>query len=65
MTASDFSDRKIRQEAARWLARDIAAGGPGVDQPALAAWLARDARHRAAYAAMRAGWDATAEFAAS
>jgi transmembrane sensor len=65
VTASDVSDRKIREEAATWLARDVIAGGPGIDRQALEAWLARDPRHRAAYAAMRSGWDATAEFASS
>ncbi|RSZ59072.1 DUF4880 domain-containing protein [Massilia atriviolacea] len=41
---------RIAREAAAWAVR----AGEGADQAALAAWLAADPRHRAAYEAMRA-----------
>lgn len=45
----------IRQQAAQWLARHEGAE-PGKSDPAFKAWLARDLRHRLAYAEVERTW---------
>ena len=45
----------IRQQAAQWLARHEGAE-PGKSDPASKAWLARDLRHRLAYAEVERTW---------
>lgn len=45
----------IREQAAQWLARHEGAE-PGKSDPAFTAWLARDLRHRLAYAEAERTW---------
>ena len=45
----------IREQAAQWLARHEGAE-PGTSDPAFTAWLARDLRHRLAYAEAERTW---------
>lgn len=56
MSAADGkTDARVREEAARWLAKQDR-GLTGAEQDAFHHWLSADPRHRAWFARHRAGW---------